>query len=162
MQLIETSMLQERGQLPLPAAALVIDMRGINHDSVIEWLRVEIEDLASEMKTHNIYHWRYLTEFLSFLRIQPDQENDLNFSSDEDAEDDEADSHGPLGNVYSQHATEFLLPEKTTASFESEEINFDPFEQQISGLITEIDRIRNNRIAAVKDLNKAAIPGRSG
>jgi len=70
MQLIETN-IEQRGLLPLPAAALVIDIRGVNDDEVVERLNIEIADLASEMKTYNVFHWRFLTDFLSFIRVAP-------------------------------------------------------------------------------------------
>src|SRR5438105_3856845 len=70
MNLIEANLAQ-RGALPLPSAALVIDMRGNSQDAVIERLRVEIADLAGEMKAHNMNHWRFLTDFLAFRVISP-------------------------------------------------------------------------------------------
>ncbi|HLH61291.1 MAG TPA: hypothetical protein VKV20_06355 [Ktedonobacteraceae bacterium] len=70
MHMIETS-LQQRSQLPLPAAHVVIDMRGISDDRALEWLQVEITDLANEMKSREVYHWRHLMDFLSFMRINP-------------------------------------------------------------------------------------------
>src|SRR5947199_6419674 len=68
MNLIEANLAQ-RGALPLPSAALIIDMRGNTQDDVMERLRVEIADLAGEMKAHNMNHWRFLTDFLSFRVI---------------------------------------------------------------------------------------------
>src|SRR5437899_9013703 len=76
MNLIEANLTQ-RGALPLPSAALVIDIRGNSQDDVIERLRVEIADLAGEMKAHNMNHWRFLTDFLSFRVIPPMRTEDI-------------------------------------------------------------------------------------
>src|SRR5437660_12814665 len=70
MNLIEANLAQ-RGSLPLPSAALVIDMRGADGDDVMDRLRIEVADLAGEMKVHDLHHWRYLTDFLSFRSIPP-------------------------------------------------------------------------------------------
>lgn len=159
MQLIETS-LSQRGQLPLPSAHIVIDMRGISDDRVIEWLQVEIADLASEMKSHDIYHWRYLSEFLSFMQINPTSDgaappaqagNDVGENS----------AHGLMGQIYATSPEEMLFAEEMRDPAGGEDMPFNLFEQKVKDLIREIDRVRNNRIAAVKDLNTAAIPGRS-
>src|SRR5213596_1451486 len=76
MNLIEANLAQ-RGALPLPSAALVIDIRGNSQDDVMEQLRVEIADLVDEMKAHNMNHWRYLTDFLSFRVIPPLRTEDV-------------------------------------------------------------------------------------
>src|SRR5436305_2980001 len=70
MQMIEVNHLQLTS-LPLPSPALVIDTRGVEDDDVMERLKIEITDLANEMKVQDIHHWRYLTEFLSFSREEP-------------------------------------------------------------------------------------------
>src|SRR5947209_244777 len=76
MNLIEANLAQ-RGSLPLPSAALVIDMRGLDDDDVMDRLRIEIADLVGEMKVHDVHHWRFLTEFLSFRSIPPMRPEDL-------------------------------------------------------------------------------------
>jgi len=159
MQLIETS-IGQRSQLPLPSAALVIDVRGIQDDEVIEWLHVEIADLANEMKTYNVHHWRYLTEFISVQRIQMVQENEYGIENAGDPEeDDEPSSLTGVANPTEPENALFFNELRTQIG--AEDVPFNYFEQKIDELIQEIDRIRNNRIAAVKDLNNAAIPGRS-
>src|SRR5579864_4312936 len=70
MHLIESS-IHQRGQLPLPAAHVIIDIRGISDDQAMEWLEAEIADLSGEMKSREVYHWRNLTEFISFRHIIP-------------------------------------------------------------------------------------------
>src|SRR5205807_4713377 len=76
MNLIEANLAQ-LGALPLPSATLVIDIRGNSQDDVIERLRVEIADLAGEMKAHNMNHWRFLTDFLSFRVVPPLRAEDV-------------------------------------------------------------------------------------
>src|SRR5438045_306712 len=71
------SNLAQRGSLPLPSAALVIDMRNTEENDVMDRLRIEIADLASEMKVHELHHWRYLTDFLSFRTITPLRTEDV-------------------------------------------------------------------------------------
>lgn len=169
MQLIERQQ-NQRGQLPLPAAALVIDMRGINDDEVgqtdevIEWLKIEIADLASEMKSNQVHHWRFLTEFLSFIRIQPSREDEPPKEQQATAANGASEAQGLTGMVHPTKAEDSLFFEFQTASADSSngsEMPFNMFEQNIDELVQEINRLRNNRIAAVKDLNRAAIPGRS-
>src|SRR5438874_4492488 len=76
MNLIEANLAQ-LGALPLPSATLVIDIRGNSQDDVVERLRVEIADLAGVMKAHNMNHWRFLTDFLSFRVISPLRAEDV-------------------------------------------------------------------------------------
>src|SRR2546427_2296625 len=75
MQMIEAN-LNQRGSLPLPSAALVIDLRG-TQDGVIERLNIEIADLASEMQLYEVHHWRRLTDLLHFREIEPLREEDV-------------------------------------------------------------------------------------
>ena len=57
--------------LPLPGPTLVIDLRPINQrNSSLLWnLETEIEDLAAEMRLHQVARWRYLAECMNFLRV---------------------------------------------------------------------------------------------
>lgn len=169
MQLIETNLAQ-RGLLPLPASSLVIDMRGVNDDEVIERLNIEMADLASEMKTYNVYHWRYLTDFLSFMRVQPSSAFEERRHAqpplrseyepaDYQFEDDE--KLGPMGPVHPVGSGSSIFFQDDQSEYVSGDMPFDLFEQKVDELTQEINRIRNNRIAAVADLNKAGIPGRS-
>src|SRR5436853_1742587 len=69
MQMIESNRTQLTS-LSLPSSALVIDTRG-SKDDVMKRLEIEIADLATDMKTQDIHHWRYLTEFLAFWAVEP-------------------------------------------------------------------------------------------
>ncbi len=169
MQLIETN-IEQRGLLPLPAAALVIDIRGVRDDEVVERLNIEIADLASEMKTYNVHHWRYLTDFLSFQRIAPSsafdgvrdqQPTNGNSAGQKEIIFQESEEHGLTGPVHLPGTGSTIFFQDEQRDIVSGDMPFDPFEQKVDELIQEINRIRNNRIAAVADLNKAAIPGRS-
>lgn len=164
MQMIESS-ITERELLPLPAAALVIDIRGVSDDNVIEWLKAEMADLALEMKVNNIFHWRFLMDFLSFRAISPDMEDfQQASSSDEDFEEgDEEDEGlvGPMGQVHTvKGAASFSSINGQTSSLAGV-APFNTFEQKVDELCQEIDRLRTNRTRAVADLNKAGIPGHS-
>lgn len=169
MQLIETN-IEQRGLLPLPAAALVIDIRGVSDDEVVERLNIEIADLASEMKSYNVHHWRYLTDFLSFQRIAPasafegrrnQQPANANHNEQKEIIFQEEEEHGLIGLVHPSNSGNSLFFQDDQRDIVSGDMPFDLFEQKVDELIQEINRIRNNRIAAVADLNKAAIPGRS-
>ena len=56
MQIIKIDQPQQ-SSLPLPSATLVIDVRGVGED-VVEMLKIEVENLSSEMKLQNVRHWR--------------------------------------------------------------------------------------------------------
>jgi len=61
--------------LPLPGAAVVIDVRDErycdDHDTpLIEYLAIELEDLAAEMKLNQVSRWRHLADCIEFLRIE--------------------------------------------------------------------------------------------
>lgn len=146
----------ERASLPLPAAAVVIDIRGISNDEVIDWLTIEITDLASEMRIYDIHHWRYLTEFLHFTRITPSQRQAPPPEAQEEQE-----QQGPMGRVDLAGASFAFMYEEEEESAAAGNMPASLFEQRIDELALQIDRVRNNRIAAVTDLNKAGIPGQS-
>ncbi len=173
MNLIEANLAQ-RGTLPLPSAALVIDMRGTDEDDVMERLRVEVADLASEMKVHDLHHWRFLTDFLSFRAIPPLRTEDVETirhqqksphvqpvppktQAVQKPEQTTLTGQVDMGN---SHAF-FSVLEDEQSGLISEARPFDVFQQRIEEITQEIDRIRNNRIAAVADLNKAGVAGRS-
>jgi len=173
MNLIEANLAQ-RGSLPLPSAALVIDMRGVDEDDVMDRLRIEIADLASEMKVHDLHHWRYLTDFLSFRSIPPLRTEDVEAIRSQQKPQNaqkaaskvkappKTERRGLTGRVDLTNQGAFSPPfQDDQGGLISEGRPFDIFQQRIEELTQEIDRIRNNRIAAVADLNKAGIAGRS-
>src|SRR5690348_6499522 len=59
--------------LPLPNPAVVIDVRAdITQPHAMVWdLATEIEDLTKEMYVQQVARWRYLANYINFLRINP-------------------------------------------------------------------------------------------
>jgi BACON domain-containing protein len=172
MNLIEANLAQ-RGTLPLPSAALVIDIRGNSQDDVIERLRVEITDLAGEMKAHKMNHWRFLTDFLSFRVIPPLRADDVEAirspqkpknngqkaaqKSNGASKPDQTPLMGPTGPA--QHSPFGSRFQDDPANLISEGKPFDVFQQRVEEISQEIDRLRNNRIKAVNDVSKDGIAG---
>jgi hypothetical protein len=136
----------QRDNLPLPSAALVIDTRGANDDTVIEWLRMEIADLTDEMRMEHIHHWRYLSQFLSFKIITPLR-----------GADGQAAPHSHTGQ---QRGLIGVVP-PSQLDEQGQELAALPVEQQIAELMEEINRIRNNHFSAVQDGDIAGIIGNS-
>lgn len=66
-------------RLPLPGPALVVDLRPADQrSSSLLWnLATEVEDLATEMRLHQVARWRYLAECIDVLRIDTIKPNDL-------------------------------------------------------------------------------------
>ncbi|HVB20681.1 MAG TPA: hypothetical protein VNG51_01870 [Ktedonobacteraceae bacterium] len=70
--------------LPLPGAAVVIDVREErscdDHETpLIGYLAIELEDLAVEMRLNQVARWRYLADCFDLLRIEtipPDTKQD--------------------------------------------------------------------------------------
>ncbi|MFL5655648.1 MAG: hypothetical protein ACJ8CB_15905 [Ktedonobacteraceae bacterium] len=175
MNLIEANLAQ-RGSLPLPSAALVIDMRGADEDDVMDRLRIEVADLAGEMKVHDLHHWRFLTEFLSFRSILPMRAEDIeNIDSQKKltnhqqtatksprAKAPDKEQKGLFGPIDAANHGDSPSPfEVEQGGMINEDKPFDVFQQRIEEMIYEINRLRNNRIAAVGDLDKSGIAGRS-
>lgn len=174
MNLIEANLAQ-RGALPLPSAALVIDIRGNSQDDVMERLRVEVVDLAGEMKAYNMNHWRYLTDFLSFRVIPTLRTEDLeairspqkaknanqNAVQKSNGVSKSGQPSSPGLNGPTQHSPFGSRFQDDPASLISEGRPFDVFQQRIEEMAQEIDRIRNNRIKAVNDLSRDGIAGHS-
>ena len=170
MNLIEANLVQ-RGSLPLPSAALVIDVRGVEDDDVIDRLRIEIADLASEMRVYDINHWRFLTDFLSFRSLSPLRDEDVKtIYSQQKAQSvvlnpkatsaSNKEQKGLTGRIDTSTKNTPLSPFQTDG-LTDENQPFDVFQQHIEELSLEVDRIRTNRIVAVADLNKSGVAGRS-
>ncbi len=175
MNLIEANLVQ-RGSLPLPSAALVIDVRGAEDADVIDRLRIEIADLASEMKVYDVNHWRFLTEFLSFRALSPLRDEDVEtiYSQQKSGQTPKIvpnsqatagsnkEQRGLTGRIDTSTQNTQSSPFQTDLDGLGDESKpFDVFQQHIEELAYEVDRIRTNRIVAVADLNKSGIAGRS-
>lgn len=169
--------LVQKGSLPLPSAALVIDIRGIDDDDVVDRLRIEVEDLANELRVEDIHHWRYLTEFLSFTSIEPmsPEEADTLRPSHQSRN-----GHRPATTTSATNAATRSEQKGLTGRIDpssrkgysssavldgdvslAENRPFGVFQQNLDRMIQEVDRIRNNHIVAVTDLDKAGTAERS-
>jgi len=157
--------------LPLPAAALVIDLRGFDDDETIERLKIEIADLTNEMRTEEIYHWRYLSDFLSFwsrhplsiesiatLRPQPPT-NGAVAPTNQPASPGGTlapTQRGLTGTIapatQQLGATPIFYQSANGGTTLSEESPKERLATDIKKIIEEADRLRHNRAVAITDL----------
>jgi len=80
----EERFFRDLSALPLPGAAVVIDVRDERYcddhaASLIGHLAIELEDLAAEMHLNQVARWRYLADCIELLRldtIPPDAQQD--------------------------------------------------------------------------------------
>src|SRR5581483_9872205 len=158
--------------LPLPSASLVIDMRSNIQDDVIGRLRVEIADLADEMKAHDTPYWRCLTNFQDFRTLQPLSIEDIEFirARQKPGQTQQAkpaphtttsapSSTGPLGPA--QQGQSSARPHADLASVISAGRPFEVFRRHIEEIAQKINNLRNNRIGAVNDKSTDGIVGQS-
>lgn len=165
--------MMNRAALPLPSAALIVDLRGTgddDNDNMMDRLRIEVADLVSEMKVQGIHHWRFLTDFLSFRTLSPLQPSDLEAIRVRN-DPEKSQQVPPKGSpTFNQGASLTGYIDRGnqgigTSSFQDTQglisggRPFDIFQQHIEEMTQEIDRIRNNRIAAQTDLNKGGVTG---
>lgn len=64
------SVSEQQDTLPIPLASVVIDVRTVK-DDLLETLRLEIENLASEKQERNVIHWQHLADFTAFKALTP-------------------------------------------------------------------------------------------
>ncbi len=180
MQMIEVSHPQLTS-LPLPSPTLVIDTRGVEDDNVMDRLKIEIADLANEMKTQDIHHWRYLTEFLSFWLEEPmtaDEVKILRPQNQNNSHNSQPAGTSPSGDVSTSTSAKSGLTGKIdpstlkgyTPPFFFQKVDDiapltengpdERLQQDTQKFVQEIDRLRNNRHVAVADLEKS-MSGRS-
>ncbi len=139
-----TEIVKERfSELSLPAAHLVIDMRGVDNGRALDWLRVEIADLANEMQSTQVQRWRYLQNFLSFKQIDPLTQHAAPASTLDDELAELSAEYTPSTQKLNR---EINVSAATDASSRA------LFLQKTTELIREIDRIRTNRIVAMQDI----------
>ena len=167
--------LVQKELLPLPSAALVIDVRGIDDDDVVDRLRIEVEDLATELRSQGVHHWRYLTEFLSFTTIEPmsPEEVDTLRPSHQSrngntpavptsaANTARSEQKGLTGRIDPSSRRGYSPAVLEGDGSRLENRPFGVFQQNLDRMIQEADRIRNNHIVAVTDLDKAGTAERS-
>src|SRR5947209_15290546 len=120
---------QELAELHLPGPSIVIDVRqGSDHDPPLIWdLTVELEDLTMEMRLNQVYRWRYLADCIDFLKLSP-------LKAEE-----------PV-----QKGTDFILTNRTghSKSLRGKDALVEELGKEY------LDRVRNNRIGAVRDKDK--------
>lgn len=149
---------QQLQSLPLPAAALVIDVRGDN--DVIAMLEGEIKNLASDMNMQQIDHWRYLTTFIDVLSLNPltlDQVKALRHEEDKQQQTRSATGRYHKGS-HKLSPGNYYEEEDIEPSFVSQ-IPDDQFKRDIEDCIRRIDMVRNNRFKAVGDMQKRGYIG---
>lgn len=82
----EERFFRDLSALPLPGAAVVIDVRDERYSDtratpLIEHLAIELEDLTAEMYLNRVSRWRYLANCIELLRIDTipadDRQNEL-------------------------------------------------------------------------------------
>ena len=174
MQMIEVNHPQLTA-LPLPSPALVIDTRGVEDDNenVMDRLKIEIADLANEMKTQGIHHWRYLTDFLSFWLEEPltnEEVNSLRTQNQNDSHNNQlagtsaTAKSGLTGKIdpstLKGYTHPFFFQKVDDIAPLTENGPDERLQQDIQKFAEEIDRLRNNRHVAVADLEKS-MSGRS-
>ncbi len=171
MQMIESNRTQLIS-LSLPSSALVVDMRGVSKDDVMKRLEIEIADLAAEMKTQDIHHWRYLTEFLSCQTLDPMSVEEVNILRKANQSNTQSGSlpssvalagtaqKGLTGGIpsTSEYSSPFFFMDSVASLAENRPA--EVLTQKIHHLILEIDRLRNNRHVAVADVERT-MSGRS-
>jgi hypothetical protein len=156
--LIEGHPIVQLNSLPLPSAALVLDVRGVQDDDVIERLRVEIADLAREMQAYEINHWRHLTKFLSFRVVSPLSSDNITALKKHQKPGDEQPA---LAQDNTSDEQQKLARGPFQWSDSDPDAPFDIFRQSIEELVLEIDRVRSNRIVAFQDLPKSGKVGQT-
>ncbi|MEO8972484.1 MAG: hypothetical protein ABI406_12885 [Ktedonobacteraceae bacterium] len=140
----EESFFHELLTLPLPGAAVVIDVRDErycdDHDTpLIEYLAIELEDLAAEMKLNQVPRWRHLADCIEFLRIEetPHKTEKFEFLSPEDTQ---------MHAVRDDHV-DFKLTTRV-----GKQIPIQGREDLAKTIGRDyIDRVRNQFINAIKD-----------
>src|SRR6266516_1315532 len=182
LQIVESTASQLH-TLPLPSASLVIDLRGVE-DELLKMLKIEIENLASEMDMHNTNHWRYLTKFLTFKSLAPLTAKEVTHlrssAISHNGHKSNVSANGQSGVVPPPNETQGKL--KTVLGFtdQRDQHRFfparifhadgqsipahgpnDEFLRNVEECIQEIDYVRNERIKATGDFGKDGRAGRN-
>lgn len=139
---IQETTVERFNRLPLPAAHLVVDIRGASERGSIDWLRVELEDLGNEMKSLAVPRWRAVSKFLSFLRLPPNAGS--GFFPDDDGEPEE------------ETAAALFLERQQSGGQESgrsaqEEL---PFIRQKEKLVQTIEQVAEQRARAMQEVRE--------
>lgn len=131
---IEEDYTLKYAELPLPGPAVVIDVRQRSeHDlPLLRYLALAIEDLAREIRVHQVPRWRYLRECIEFVQL---------------------DAHAPYPSW--QETTDFVL---TTPTRSRRPIAIQGQIPLAASIGREyLDYVRNHHIRATKDSGDADI-----
>lgn len=163
--------------LPLPPASLIVDLRA-DEDDMIDRLRIEIADLTNEMRMLETHHWRLLADFLSFRHIPPmgaGEISTLRPQQDAGAGTACSEESGATGNGSQavQPLNDFQPGLTGPIISSAQKLNnstiffddtvglrelsgnqpIDILKQYAEEIVDETDRLRNNRMAAISDLD---------
>ncbi len=120
---------QDLASLYLPGPSVVIDVRqGSEHDPPLIWnLAIELEDLTADMRLNEVYRWRNLTSIISILKLAP-----LHVGE----------------SVRDTHNFVLTTHMEQSQTFEGREALLKEIGEK------HLNRVRNNRIGAVRDRSK--------
>jgi hypothetical protein len=146
--------------LPIPPAALVINLHSMP-DDVLDTLRIEIENLASEMDMRHVSHWRYLTDFLHLkkLPLLTDAEIEALATSAQQQLQRRTLS-GRAQQVLRRYIDDYYIDDDEEPSFLDNLAN-DELRRNIEESMVEMNAVRNKRHQAVGDLGKNGTVGRN-
>ena len=149
-------MVQQLHSLPIPAGALVIDMRDAD-DGALAMLEGEIKNLAGEMNMQQVDHWRYLTAFIEFLHLPPlssDEVKDLRGEEDKQQKQQTRSATGRYNRPSHRVSPGAYYEDEDLEPSFTDQIPNDQFKRNIEDCVRLIDAIRNSRFKAVGDMHK--------
>lgn len=151
---IDSKLVAQLNSLPIPPAALVIDMRKTDSENdVLQILRVEIEGLANELGMQNINHWRYLTGFLAYEKLLPLTQHDIQLLRQDTQ--NRVQQRRSLGGRFSlgprKNGPQNYVDDEDAPSF-LKSLPVDEFSRQLQECQLLINSVRNRRLEATGDL----------
>ena len=146
--------------LPIPPGTLMIDLHAMPGD-VLDSLRLDIDNLASEMDMRHVPHWRYLTGFLHLkeLPLLTDAEIDALAATGQQQLQRRALS-GRSQQEQRRYIDSYYRDDDDEPSFLDNLAN-DELRRHIEESMGEINAIRNTRHQALGDLGKQGTVGRN-
>jgi hypothetical protein len=123
----------------LPAAHLIVDIRNVSDQRCIDWLRIELEDLANETKSLAVPRWQAVGDCLSFLHLPPDAGS--GYFPEDDGEPEEVTAASLLLRRQQSCSQEDAGPDRQRPTFV----------HQRDKLVQEIERLRGNRARAMQE-----------
>ena len=146
--------------VPIPPGTLVIDLHSIP-DDVLDALRIEIENLASEMNMRHVSHWRYLTDFLHLKKLPLLTYAEIEaLASTAQQQLQQRTLSGRAQQEQRRYIDGYHIDDDEEPSFLDNLAN-DELRRNIEESMIEINAIRNNRHQAMGDLGKQGTVGRN-